>query len=340
MLTRSEALDLLRGRPDTVAADQTYAVEPFRPEDGEGVAALFHAVYGDAYPIDLYYIPEAIREAHERGDLLPVVGRLAGGEIVGFAALYRSSPPFPGLLEFGLGMVHPAYRGSFLLFHLTNAIVRRMEQQPGVQAVFGEAVCDAIITQHSTSLFDFRETAIELGLMPGVGQGRISCLVMFRNFKDQRRPLHCPPEFKADIARLAADAGLDRELLPAGGLAASTRLEVQRFPAAKVMRCNIFHLGADGAHAMLQAEEEASAAGCRVFQWFLNAGEPSAAAAATPLARSGCTLGGLVPRWFDADALLLQKLLDPLDPADIHLYSDRAREILKMALGGLPCEQV
>lgn len=334
MSTRSEALELLRAQPDTVRPDLAYVVEPFRPEDGEGVSKLFHTVYGDAYPIDLYYVPDALRAACERGDVLPVVGRLPGGEVVGFAALYRSSPPFAGLMEFGLGMVHPAYRGSFLLFHLSNAARRIMEEAPGVQAVFGEAVCDTIITQHSSSLFGFRETALELGLMPGTGTGRVSCLVMFRNLTDRRRPLHCISAIQADVARLASETGLARDILPAGGLGASTRLEVRTFPSAQVMRGNVFSLGSDGAEAMLRAEGEARAEGCRVFQWFLNAGAADAAAGAGVLSGAGYRFGGLAPRWFDDDALLMQKLDEPLDPEVIHLYSDRAREILAMALGG------
>ena len=49
----------------------------------------------------------------------------------------------------------------------------------------------------------------------------------------------------------------------------------------------------------------------------------------------GYALGGLAPRWFDHDAILMQKLLDRPDPARIQLYSDAAREILGMALGEL-----
>lgn len=335
MTARSEALERLRRLPDTVEPDRGYAVEAFRPEDGEGVAALFYRVYGEGYPMDMYYIPDAIRLAVVRGELHPVVARLGGGEVVGFAALHASSAPFAGLLEFGLGMVHPAYRGSLILFHLFNAVTARMRELSEVEAVFGEAVCDTIITQRVSALFGMREVALELDLMPGTGEGRISCLAMFQSLRDRRRRLYCPPRYAAFLGRIVADAGLDREMLALDASAPparTTRLETRCFPGAGLLRGNVFHLAADGPEALVRAEAEAMAAGCRIFQWFLNLGEPSAAAAATWLRQSGYASGGLIPRWFDDDALLMQKHLDDPDPSRIHLYSDAARSLLALIL--------
>ena len=335
MTTRAEAIAFLRQQPDGVRPGLGYEVEPFRPDDAEGVSELFYRVYKDAYPLDLYYIPDAIRSAVEQGALHPVVARLPGGQVVGFAALYRSSPPFAGLLEFGLGMVHPEYRGSLILFHLTNELTDRMTALPEVEAVFGEAVCDTIITQHSSALFGFREVALELELMPGSGAGRISCLVLFRNIRDRSRPLHAPGFCADELRKLVAWAGLDREVMvleEGPQEAAATRLEVQTFAHAGVMRGNVHSLSGDGDAALRKAEAAAAAEGCRIFQWFLNLAEPSAAAGAWLLRQNGYRLGGLMPRWFDDDALLMQKLLDAPVVENINLYSDRAREILQMTL--------
>ncbi|MDO9630421.1 MAG: hypothetical protein Q7I92_00780, partial [Humidesulfovibrio sp.] len=309
MTTRAEAIARLSQQPDAVSPGLSYVVEVFRPDDAEGVCDLFYRVYNDAYPLDMYYIPDAVRSAVEQGALHPVVARLPGGEVVGFAALYRSSPPFAGLLEFGLGMVHPEYRGSLILFHLTNELTDRMTALPGVEAVFGEAVCDTIITQSSSALFGFREVALELELMPGGGSGRISCLVLFRNIRDRKRLLHAPAFCVEELRTLVAWAELDREVavLDEGPQdAQATRLEVQTFAHAGVMRGNVHSLSGDGAAALRQAEAEAAAEGCRIFQWFLNLAEPRAAAGAWLLRQNGYRLGGLMPRWFDDDALLMQ----------------------------------
>lgn len=338
MSSREEALRRLRDLPDTVRPGLSYVAEAFRPEDAPGVAELFYRVYGEGYPLDLYYDPEAIRQAVDRGALHPVVARLPGGELAGFTALYASSPPFADLWELGLGMVHPAYRGSFVLFHLFEAMMARLEALPGVQAVFGEAVCDTVITQHSSALFGFRECALELDLMPGSGAGRIACLVMFRNIRDARRRMFLPPEYAREIGEISAWLGLDREILPGGARpgTGATRLTRQIFPHAGLLRANVHETGADFPDVLAEAEREAAGAGCRRFQWFLNLADPASALAAAHLAGQGCRLGGLFPRWFDDDALMLYKLLDPPALSGVHLYSDRARAILDLVWNGRP----
>jgi hypothetical protein len=331
----NEALERLRRAPDTVAPDQAYVVEPFSPGDGEGVAELFYRTYGGSYPIKMYYVPDDIRRACARGSLHPVVARLAGGEIVGFASLYRSSPPFEGLVELGLGMVHPAYRGSFILFHLFNALTALMNRLTGIEAAFGEAVCDTIITQHASALFGFKECALELDLMPGSASGRVACLVMFRNLRDRRRALFVPERFAPEIGALAARLGLDREPLPAKEVLPDhgvSLADARVFTFAGLLRGSLSKAGADCRERLEEEERSALAAGCRRFQWFLNLGDPGAGAAAAILQGMGYGISGLVPRWFDDDALLMHKLLDPPSVQGVTLYSDAARDILSMAL--------
>ena len=337
MDSREKALDRLRRVPETVRPGLAYVADQFRPGDAEGVATLFYRVYGERYPIGLYYDPDGIRQAVARGGLHPVVARLPGGEIVGFTALYASSPPFAGLLEFGLGMVHPAYRGSFVMFHLFESLMERLETLPGVQAVFGEAVCDTVITQHGSALFGFKECALELDLLPGTGSERIACLVMFRNLRDVRRRLFVPPDFAREIEDLAAWLGLDRDLAPGGAAGpgdAATRLTLQAFPHAGLQRANVMAAGRDFPEVLEKTEREAAASGRRHFQWFLNLADPASALAAARLREQGYRLGGLFPRWFDDDALMMYKLPGQPDLSAIHLYSDRARELMSMVWPG------
>jgi hypothetical protein len=329
---REHLLQRLRALPDEVSPDSAYVVEPFRPADAEGVARLYYTVYGDSYPIDDCYDPDAIRRLEAEGSLHAVVARLPGGAVVGYAALYASSPPFAGLFEYGQGMVHPAYRGSFILFHLFNATSALMQSLVAVEAVYGEAVCDAIITQHASSLYKFREVGLELDLLPGRNAGRISCLVMFRNFRDRRRVMHVAPSLAERVRWLAEYAGLDREIVSGGDCAGQTEITSRVFGFASVARLNVRRAGSDFAMRLGEMEAEALGRGCRVLQCYVNMADPGAANAATHLCERGYGLGGIAPRWFDDDALFLQRLLDPPNVAGIHLYSDRAREILAMAL--------
>jgi len=335
-MTKAEAIARLSRSPDPVTPGRIYEVGRFIPEDAEGVASLFFRVYGDAYPIDAYYMPDSIREMCASGDLHPAVARLKSGDVVGFTALYRSSSPFPGLLEFGLGVVHPAYRGSFVLYHISTMIMDMLRDMPHVEAVFGEAVCDTVIMQHVISLFGFRETGIELGLMPAKApdKDRTSCLVMFLGVRDHRRQLHHPACLTEKIRWLVARGGLDRgfSAVVDSTPAENTRIEARTFPAAGIMRANVFCLGPGWETEFLTLESQATASGCTLMQLFLNTGSASAVTMAPFLLRRGYAFGGLAPRWFDDDALLMQKRSFSIDVDGIALYSDTARHILSLAL--------
>lgn len=45
---------------NTEPAEENFDVGSFRPEDAEGIVRLFRAVYGEHYPIKLFYDPQAI----------------------------------------------------------------------------------------------------------------------------------------------------------------------------------------------------------------------------------------------------------------------------------------
>jgi hypothetical protein len=66
-----------------------------------------------------------------------------------------------------------------------------------------------------------------------------------------------------------------------------------------------------------------------VFQFFLNLSEPWVETAAEILRKKGYFFGGLVPRWFDADGLLMQKVLTPPDFKAPRLHSAKAKKLLR-----------
>ena len=51
MGTREETLRRLRDQPREIAPGQKYVVDEFRPEDAEGIARLYHAVYGETFAV-------------------------------------------------------------------------------------------------------------------------------------------------------------------------------------------------------------------------------------------------------------------------------------------------
>jgi hypothetical protein len=69
----------------------------------------------------------------------------------------------------------------------------------------------------------------------------------------------------------------------------------------------------------------------KVIQVWLKLGSPWVGAAVDALREQGYFLGGLLPRWFDDDGFLMQKLLCPPDWEGIRLHTDRAKILLNMA---------
>ena len=116
---------------------ESFTVEYFRPEDAEGIVRLFHAVYGEHYPIRLFYDPAAIIAANRDGRYYSIVARTASGEVIGVNHLYLSSP-CKSLYESGVGLVLKEYRNTGantrMLQYLYEEFVPRKEN---IEEVFG-----------------------------------------------------------------------------------------------------------------------------------------------------------------------------------------------------------
>ena len=66
-----------------------------------------------------------------------------------------------------------------------------------------------------------------------------------------------------------------------------------------------------------------------VFQVWLNLTEPWAGEAVELLRGRGYFFGAAMPRWFDGDGLLMQKLDCPPDFEELVLLSDFSKELLE-----------
>jgi hypothetical protein len=124
-----------------------FYVDEFHPDDAEGIVKLFRAVYSEAYPIRLFYDPEAIIAANREGRYISIVARTPSGTVIGATHLYRSAP-YSGLYESGVGLVLKEYRnagvyGAFL-HHVFNEYIPR---HPQIEEFFAEVVCNQVFTQ-------------------------------------------------------------------------------------------------------------------------------------------------------------------------------------------------
>lgn len=336
-MDKAEALARIKAEPQTIAPDQKYAVDRFRPEDAWGVARLFLEIYGEDYPVDDSYIPERIVEANASGRVRTVVTRTEAGEVVGQAALFRSSPPNPNMYEYGQMLVAKAYRNTMIAGRMNQYVCKNLVGRDGVDASFGEAVCNHLVTQKMSRGMQFFPCAMELGLMPEEAYeregavGRVSCLVFVRVDVDPPQPLNIP-ECWRELAEaglknfsLARQTALSGPELPADG---ATDMQVQRFDFAGVVRCHVAGVGADFPQRLRAELDAAVARGDALVQFYLGLNSPWSGGAANALKEAGCFCGGVAPCWFPAggggDALLAQRFLRPVSLAAINLFSEDA----------------
>jgi hypothetical protein len=99
------------------------------------------------------------------------------------------------------------------------------------------------------------------------------------------------------------------------------------FGLQNVARLYVEQIGSDIAPAIDACEQTARERGSAVMQVYLPLDRPSAPAATEILRRNGYFLGGMLPRWFDGDGLMMQKLHSEPHFDTIRLYSPRAQKL-------------
>jgi GNAT superfamily N-acetyltransferase len=312
----------------------------FRPEDAEGIVALFHAVYGAGYPVRLFYDAAALTRANETGQCYSIVARTPSGKVVGVDHLFRSAP-FPKLYEIGSGLVLKDYRRQGINRRIMGFIFTEwVATQPGIEETWGEPVCNHLQMQKTVCEFNHAEMALEVALMPAEAYdkeksagGRVATLAAFKSYRSKPHDVYLPKPYERELRFLYS--GLDdvraldlsEESIPRF---AKTRGELTVFDFARTARIAIHSIGDDFAAYVADLETTACDRNAVVVQIWVNLGCPWVGSAVDILRARGYFLGGPLPRWFDTDGLLMQKVRT--DPAfdSIQLYSDRAKEICAM----------
>lgn len=330
---RQQALQQLAADQRPLPDGEPFLADFYRPEDGYGVTRLIYAVYGDGYPVDTFYIPEQLTEENRAGRIRSVVARTSSGQVASHIAFYRSSPPTPGLYEYGLGLTLPSYR-STLAFARCNKLLLTLPGQDGIDAFFGEAVCNHTITQKLTRQTGAVETAIEPALMPArayeaeqSADGRVGCVMAFRVYRDQHRQLSVPVCYQEALQPVLEALKLDRDYIPADTVLphGTAGVTTTRFEHAGVARCTITSPGNDLANQLTQLEHELRATGYALLQCFIPLGNSWGAPTVSLLRQQGFFLGGFLPLWFGEDGILMQKLFVDPEFATMQLHSEQAR---------------
>ena len=324
------------------AVPDAVTVGIFAPADAEGIVQLFRAVYGEGYPIRLFYDSQAIIAANETGEYCGVVARTPSGEVVGVEHLFPSTP-YPALLEAGVGLVRKDFRGAGINRRLLGFLYEEYApQHPEIEEVYGEAVCYHTHMQRAVLEHRHVETAVQVALMPAEtyalekeSSTRVATLDLFRCYRPKPHTVFLPHAYEEVLrwtyGRLDDARALEpsREQVPKD---ARTAAEMTVFDYAGVARIAVGAAGEDLAARLADLERQALDAGAVVVQVRLNLVEPWVDHAVDVLRDRGYFFGGALPRWFGGDGFLMQKLFCPPDFDGIVLASDAGRRLLETAV--------
>ncbi len=322
-----------------IEAGQEWQISRFIPEDAPGVVSLFRSVYGDGYPVRTYVDEKLLIKENSANRTVSSVAKSVNGEVVGHNALFNSVPS-PGTFESGAGVVHAAYRGGKGI--LTQMVAHGGEIAAGmanVQAVFGEPVCNHPFSQKLGVTMGFIPRALEVDLMPGEAYekegsaaGRVAAFLSFKTFRSKPHTLYLPPMYSEDFRFFYENFDDERQFqiandtLPAGIL---TDIRPQIFAFASVARVAVHTIGADFSTCLDAMEENLRQEGVRVTQLWLRLDCPWVGAATEILRERGYFIGGALPRWFDTDGFLMQKIDKRPDWQGIVTVTEHGAQILK-----------
>lgn len=313
-------------------------VDIFRPQYAKGISECFRAVYGDGYPIKTFYDTKALEEEFKSGNLYPVVAIDDKDRIVGVMAVYRSSAAYKGLYEAGAGIVIPAFRGQNIAHRLYSYICTHLLKNMGIEEMFGESVCNHIKIQKMVLHYENVETGIEIDLMPGEtyskeksSSGRVSVDIHFMCLKDKPHKVFIPRVYEEEFMFLYEDKRRSRIFSPSDAKTypdLPTEGQYTYYNFAKVGRLLVSNAGNDFLSFLDAYEKDITEKGAVISQVFLRLDQPWVGLIVDDLRKRGYFLGGILPRWFDTDGMLMQKVYGEPNWDGINLYSDRAKQIL------------
>ena len=337
-----DAVERLRKEEYRVEAGQSFRVGTLAPEDAWGVARCFFSVRGIDYPFPVYFDPDYLVEADRSGEIRVVTARTPKGDVVGCGVLHHSGAPNASVYELARYVVLPDYRNTDVALDIQNFLVDSLLPAMDAEQVFGEALCHQVFDQKFWAMSRFRETALEVGLMPasayGLSGDRVSALLQFHCLKDTDIDLYLPEVYADALEYILEGLELRRRIRRMEAPVPShlrTRVTTEYYDFAQVARVNALAVGPNFIKTIRGLEDEASRRGVRMQEYFLSLGEPWTAHAVALLREHGFFFGGFLPNWLGSDGILVQKVLDMPDLDAIKLYSERAHRIL-----GFICEDI
>jgi GNAT superfamily N-acetyltransferase len=187
------------------------------PDDCEAIAQLLYENYHLSYVHADFYWPRYLMAAFASGELLSTIA-VHDGLVIGHHALM----PVAGVpsAETGAAVVHSAYRGLGVFGRMFEHTLDTARDR-GLASVFGDAVTIHPFSQRAESSHGYRETALQLGMLPaqttmrgfgGKGPGRrTATLRSYRPFDEHSRQVALPAAYHELLESIYSNVGLSAE---------------------------------------------------------------------------------------------------------------------------------
>ncbi len=317
-----------------------YYISAFNTGDSLLLPDLFRTIYGEHYLAGEVYDPAHYIRANETRDGISIVARGVDATPVGHVAVMASAP-YKGVREVGQGIVHPGCRGDGILNGMIDRAILLADRDPAVCGLYGASLTNHTFSQRSVWRAEFVDVGFEIGFVPArmmqieaQAHGPVSTCLQYLPLGDA--PLqrtYLPSAYRDLLVHLYDHLRLNRQFdRPGKALdrAAPSRIQVLDLPRFDIVRVNVLRIGADLPSLLATIGRQAEEDNRTMVQVFLELGSPTTDAACEALRRQGFWFGGLLPRWMDRDALLLQKSVNGAPYFDgIQAFTNDAQALLR-----------
>jgi len=324
---------------DTTISPPPYSITPVTAENAVKVATVFLALYGDNFPVSYVYHPDQVLGEINAGRLSALLALAPDGEPIGYASVFKSSPN-PALWEGGNLLVMPKHSRGNLAWDLFQYYLQpeRMPGPPG-DGMFVEAVCHHYFTQLGCAKTGFVDCALALDQMNGADfverapeTDRVACLLQFHEQSEPSGICYLPEQYFDVLSMLLSQ--LQPRNTRKGKASLPLRGETVRsdswFASAGMWRVSVKSAGADWGTFLGELLDQAKQRSVTSLQVVLSTALPHMTVLVEDMRQQGFFLGGVFPRWFGNDGVMMQKVLDKKPDYDgIKLYGDVAKSLLE-----------
>ena len=316
---------------------EVWSIVPVGSGNVGHVPDLFRKVYGDEYLHREVYHPEALWQQIQTGNIVAVLAYSPLGLPVGYVALGRLSYNPRIWEEQGL-IVDPKYNDSGVAIPLAEYFTKRENHRNiDIDGIFSYAVCHHYFTQIICAKAGWNDCFLMVDFIDKSlytqqpDTTRVACVMMYAEFTEQKEIVYLPRQYE-DIIRQIAQPLYPREFRMAKDSLPDSHVTICEYTGhmpAGSWQIAVRDIGADWSDSVSEILEQAHQRKIVSLQVILNMACPYIDAAVTILREQGFFLGGLAPRWFASDGILMQRILGKEPDYDtIKLYTRPGKNLL------------